>query len=149
MTALSDFIRQSRSFGYVMLRKPLVVIGICLFLSGCCSILNNRICLLKKFSANRLEIENSLSRQRAGFYRLLEDVKNNKLKAGLSKHKIISEYNIPIFSYLRDKDKNIIKVLVYRHPTEYFSSALIYLFFDSRNNLTAWQLVEPTNPNIF
>ncbi|RJP28059.1 MAG: hypothetical protein C4533_06205 [Candidatus Omnitrophota bacterium] len=131
-----------------MLRKLIFLIGLCFILSGCCSILNNRVCLLKRFSANRSGIESLLNRQEDGFYRLRDDIKNNKLKTGLSKNKIISEYYSPVFSYLRDKDKNITKVLVYRHPTEYFSSELIYLFFDRRNRLTAWQLFEPPDLSV-
>lgn len=66
------------------------------------------------------------------YNQLKEDARNNSLVKGTRKKEIIAKYGEPT---LTKPD-----FILYRHPTDFFSSDLVYLYFDRENKLTSWEI---------
>lgn len=124
--------------------KAFSKLGITLFtfvLSGCAVITNfDGVLALRRLGNSRRDNENYVQQQEKLFYRLVSDIKVNRLEKGLSGDKILSIYGQPILSKPIEDNQQIKKVLVYRHPTQYFSSEMAYLYFDEREQLYSWEL---------
>jgi len=107
------------------------------FVSGC-FFLPESLKTLKSVGDSQDEIEVYLTKQIELFNKLLIDLENEDLKLGISKINLIYIYGEPILS------KNVIEPpggvkLLYRHPTEYFQSDRVYLYFDQKDNLVRWE----------
>ena len=79
-----------------------------------------------------------LDRQTKLFSVLLNDLKHEKLRVGMTKIKFIKTYGEPIFSRKFEDGTNE-ELLFYRHPTKYFDSQKVYLFFDNSGKLIRWE----------
>lgn len=101
-----------------------------LLLSGC----NQGIMTLKNLSAEQEAQHAYIKRQEALFSSLKEDVADERLQKGTPKARIISRYGDPILCRQTDKD-GAVETCLFRHPTEYFSSDQIWLYFDKNNKL--------------
>jgi hypothetical protein len=113
-----------------------------IFLIGGCSFLSHydELITLKRLGDSQREIDNYLENQKKEFEFLKDDIKNNRLIAGTAKQDILSTYGEPVLiKQIKDKDK-IKEIFLYRHPTQYFSSDRIYLYFDEQERLYSWEL---------
>lgn len=108
-----------------------------LFLSGCARTAG--LLTLKRVGASQQEIERYLERQEKLFKRLAEDVKNKKLKPGTSKQKVINVYGEPVLS--KCNKTSLETAFLYRHPTKYFNSDKVYLYFDKDSKLSSWKYI--------
>lgn len=121
----------------------------CLFvvlLSGCAYITHyNELMLLKRFGDNQREIEKYLDTQEKLFYKLRDDVLNKRLVEGMSNKKILTVYGEPIFCRSLESEGKVKETCLYRHPTHYFSSDMIYLDFDINQRLDSWELIKANN----
>ncbi|UCC95716.1 MAG: hypothetical protein JSW40_02935 [Candidatus Omnitrophota bacterium] len=99
----------------------------------------NELLTLKRLANSRGEIARYLERQEELFDKLREDVENNKLQEGITKRRAISLYGDPVLSKDAPHLPQIAEILLYRHPTEYFSSDKIYLYFDEDAKLAYWE----------
>ena len=88
--------------------------------------------ILRNVSKGQDEIKTYLNKQEALFSKLVEDVKNNQVKKGQRYSQIIRKYGDPVFC---QKDNQYNKKCLFRHPTDYFSSDKVYLYFDSKDKL--------------
>jgi len=106
-----------------------IILGV-LFLSlaGCSPQVNNLISL----SESRSQMEAEVKRQEALYLKLKEDIKDNRIKKGFTQKQIFSRYGKPV----------LIKpgFLLYRHPTQAFSSDLVYLYIDQKGVLVSWEI---------
>lgn len=106
-------------------------------LGGCATIKEHRqIAELETIEKNQEEIADYIKRSEKTFSHLWEAVKNNYLKKGLLKSKIVSEYGEPLYCERLDEE---IEFCVYRDPAGYFYSDLIYLYFDDEEKLVFWE----------
>ncbi|MBU1091035.1 MAG: hypothetical protein KKC42_04250 [Candidatus Omnitrophica bacterium] len=125
-------------------RKQKINILICvsIFLLGGCAVspLDQRISLLKRLAANQKEIERDIKKQEKLFYKLIEDIKGQRLKEGESKEEILSRYGEPIFCKVPQEED--MEFCLYRHPTKYFLTTKVYFYFDQVGNLYSWELKE-------
>ncbi|MFH1355443.1 MAG: hypothetical protein ABIH19_04780 [Candidatus Omnitrophota bacterium] len=119
----------------------LLINAFIIFLTGCAvSPLDQRISLLKRLAANQKEIEQDLKKQEKLFYKLVADIKNQRLGMGDSKEEILLEYGEPVFcKILQEKDR---ESCLYRHPSKYFLTDKVHLYFDHAGNLYSWELKE-------
>ena len=106
-------------------------------LSGC-FFLPQSLKTLKSVGDSQKEIEIYLARQVDLFNKMLTDLNNGNLSPGISKDKFIRIYGEPILS------KRVFgppgeERLLYRHPTKYFQSDRIYIYFDEKERLTRWE----------
>lgn len=132
----------------MILSKLILVISLIIASAGCLSISKYKaISNLKRYGDSQKEIENYIKKQAEAFGRLKQDCTSGQLKKGTSQHKIISLYGEPILSKPIPNDENLKELLLYRHPTQYFSTDKIYLYFDQRNNLYSWELVLTSGNN--
>ncbi|MDD5669835.1 MAG: hypothetical protein PHE58_07410 [Candidatus Omnitrophica bacterium] len=124
-----------------------LIIGIMIFLLGGCVYFTHyeQIMLLKRLAANQREIENYLKRQEKLFYKLEADIKNSRLKKGITEEKILSMYGEPIFCRDVQKMPNISATCLYRHPTKYFNTDIIYLKFDKDHKLYSWEFIQASS----
>jgi len=123
-----------------MLKKKIFICLSILLLTGCANFNFAGLKNLSRLAKNQEETEKYVLRQEKLFYKLKVDVQDNKLKKGMAQDEILSKYGEPIF-YKAVEDKPAVKEsLLYRLPTEYFSSDKVYLYFDSNNNLYSWEL---------
>lgn len=107
------------------------------FFGGCAYITHyEEAQALKSFSDNQGKIEKYIQWQEESFYRLRDDLVNGRLKPGITKGHAISVYAEPVFCI--DVRKNAGERCLYRHPTRYFSTDLIYLRFD-QGLLSSWE----------
>lgn len=108
-----------------------------------CAYLSNRegLMTLKEFSDNQKEIDNYLTRQERLFYKLKNDLNKVRLE-GMAKEKVIKIYGDPIFCQPLPDKNNAGEQCLYRHPTDFFGSDMIYLEFDSNQKLKSWYLIK-------
>ncbi|MFH1503883.1 MAG: hypothetical protein ABIH08_00610 [Candidatus Omnitrophota bacterium] len=106
------------------------------FMGGCAS--SGELLTLKKLGSSQKEIANYLNRQDELFNKLISDLKDEKLEQGISKREIIDIYGEPILikSLSRNSSETI---FLYRHPTEYFDSDKVYIYFDEFEELSHWE----------
>ncbi len=112
----------------------------CLFLFTIqgCFFLPESLKTLKSVGDSQERIEAYLSRQLKLFNQLLVDLKNEAIELGISKARFIRVYGEPILSKEVNEPSGGV-VLLYRHPTEYFESDRVYLYFDQEENLVGWE----------
>jgi hypothetical protein len=109
-------------------------------ISGCVLIrYSEQLKTLREVGKAQSEIYRYIEEQEASFYKLKETVKNNQLQLGISKEEIVASYGEPVISREVSNNPPIKEVLLYRHPTHYFSSDRIYLYFDNSDRLTYWE----------
>jgi len=94
---------------------------------------------LKNLGDERTRLGEELKRQEGLYNKLKQDIKENRLKKGVSQKEIISEYGQPVFSRVVDANGEAKFCLIWRHPTEFFSSDMLYLYFDAGNKLVLWE----------
>lgn len=109
-------------------------------LTGCAA---QGIMTLQRLSISQQEFDEEVETQKKSFFLLRDDFKNNRLKNGMSKQEILAKYGEPVFSRVVNDATERKEVLVYRHPTEYFSSDLIYLYLNQKQQLCFWELKVP------
>ncbi len=103
-----------------------------------CFFLPESLKTLKSVGDSQDEIEAYLARQIKLFNKLLTNLKDEALKPGISKKRFIQIYGEPILSEEVAGLRGGVKFL-YRHPTEYFKSDRVYLYFDKGENLVRWE----------
>ena len=123
-----------------MMRINIFVV-ICFFgvwLAGCATASHyQELLALKRLSDNQKEIEAYVRAQELLFNKLKEDIQGNLLAQGVSKEEILARYGDPIFCKpLPEKGESCF----YRHPTRYFNTDSIYLFFDQDEKLHSWDV---------
>jgi len=103
-----------------------------------CFFLPESLKTLKSIGDSQNEIGVYLARQLKLFNQLLVDLKDEAIEPGISKARFIRVYGEPILSKeVGDPSRGT--VLLYRHPTEYFKSDRVYLYFDQEENLVRWE----------
>ncbi|MDD5691339.1 MAG: hypothetical protein PHC37_06590 [Candidatus Omnitrophica bacterium] len=128
------------------MKRIIVSLTLLLFivsLEGCTYIAHyKQFVLLKRLGDNQREIEEYLDTQKRLFYKLKDDVLNNRLTKGLPGKKILSVYGRPVFCRSSEGGCKIKETCFYRHPTHYFYSDMIYLNFDINRCLISWGLIK-------
>ncbi|MFA5099415.1 MAG: hypothetical protein WC547_00835 [Candidatus Omnitrophota bacterium] len=118
-------------------------------LTGCISTRQTKQMIqLKRFGDNRAEMDRFIQIQEDGFSRLQEDFKGKRLAAGTPKRLIISRYADPV--YCKSLEGGFAgEICLYRRPTEFFSSDVIFLYFDKNGDLESWESLtgENTSPD--
>jgi hypothetical protein len=109
-------------------------------LSGCAT---QGVMSLQRLAISQEELKEEVNTQEKFFSVLLDDLKNNRLKNGLSKEEILAKYGEPIYSKPVSGDPEKKEFLLYRHPTNYFSSELVYLYLDQNQRLCSWEIKTP------
>ena len=126
-----------------MFKKILKVISLLssiILLGGCFYITKReQIAALKEIGASQRQGREYIKRQSGLFDKLLDDVKNNRLRKGMSKERVLAEYGEPVFCQEAAEGSGFKETCLYRHPTVYFDTDKVYLDFDSENNLCDWE----------
>jgi len=118
------------------------VVTMLFLLEGCVYFTHHeQIMLLERFMANQREIENYLKGHEEFFYKLEDDIKNNRLKKGIAKGEVLFVYGEPILCKDIRKGDSILETCLYRHPTKYFNTDMIYLNFDKDHKLCSWRFI--------
>lgn len=103
-----------------------VIFFIQLAISGC----GLEIATLKEYSkeqdAIKAQVENDLRR----FNLLVNDIKEGKLTAGITKKKFFRLYGSPV---VETSEK-----LLYRHPVKFSETEKVYIYFDEQERLVKW-----------
>lgn len=127
------------------------IISLCLLvpilcLGGCTYITHyKQLMFLKGFEDNQREIKAYLDTQEKLFYKLKDDLLNNRLVKGRPKKKILSVYGEPVFCRRLNGADKIKEICFYRHPVFSFSSDMICLDFDLNQHLDSWRLIKGSN----
>jgi len=123
-----------------MTGKLFVLSCLGLFCMGGCVVLDKteELLALKRISGAQAEIQRYVDKQEECFYKLMSDFKKGSLRPGISKEKFVDTYGEPILSRKIDGPSSG-EMLLYRHPTEYFSSDKIYLYFYESGGLASWE----------
>ncbi len=100
-----------------------------------------QLMLLKRLGDSKYELEDYIREQRNSFSKLRDDIKNNRLKKGVSKREILSIYGEPVFRKDIANAADVKKIWLYRRPLQYFSTDMIYLKFDKKQNLCSWEFI--------
>ncbi len=118
--------------------KFLIISCLVIFCLAGCLFLPQSIKTLKQVGESQEEIETYLRRQAKLFDKLLVDLKREALKPGIPKNTIIAIYGEPILTK-EVTEPLFSQTLLYRHPTEYFQSDRIYLYFNQKGKLIRWE----------
>jgi len=108
------------------------------FILGGCVVLSDELQALKDLGKSQAQIDSYLKRKNRRFLKLLKHYKKGVLRIGISKSRIISVYGEPVLTKSLD-DSLVKEVFLYRHPTDYFKSDKIYLYFDKLDKLVRWE----------
>ncbi len=95
---------------------------------------------LKNLGDQRTRMGEYVKKEEALYNKLEQDLKEKRFKKGTPQKNILSEYGQPVFSRVLNDDSGIKLCLIYRHPTEFFSSDIIYLYFDVKEKLASWEI---------
>ena len=112
----------------------------CLLISalGGCVVLSDELQALKDVGKSQVQINAYVRKQERRFLKLLKHYKRGWLRVGIAKSKIIAAFGEPVL--VKNLDDNLAKeVFLYRHPTNYFKSDKIYLYFDKLDKLVRWE----------
>ena len=115
-----------------------VVLGIVpiLFVGGCMYLAHmDELLFLKGLGDNAREIQQYIDAQHDSFIKLRDDVKNNRLVMGLSKEEVIAAYGDPVYCKAVTENSTVAESCLYRLPTHYFATDMIYLRFDKGQKL--------------
>lgn len=130
---------KNRSIFSVAVAGMFCIIVLSLFsivLTGC----SQQEKMLIRLSESQSQMQQYINQQETFFAKLKDDIKNNRLKNGLTKPEILSAYGQPIFCDSANKTGRIRERCLYRHPTKYFFTDLIYLDFDKDSRLISWEI---------
>lgn len=100
---------------------------------------SEQLSTLKELEVSQKEIELYVEEQERFLYVLLDDIKNKRLKLSTSKENILKTYGEPVISKEVTDDPLIKEAFLYRHPTQYFTSDKVYLYFDELGKLLSWK----------
>ncbi|MBU2251355.1 MAG: hypothetical protein KKH25_03785, partial [Candidatus Omnitrophica bacterium] len=116
-----------------MVIKFLILAALVFNLSGCLFKENiEGLLTLKQLGKNQKYIERSIKAQERLFRKLTADIKKDKLKLGIPVESFLRSYGEPVVS----KDiPSLGKRFLYRHPTNYFDSDKVYIYFDRQDQL--------------
>jgi len=129
-----------------MIIKSLICLAVILNLAGCLFKENiEKLSTLKTLGQSQKEIGSYLERQVAAFNRLVEDIKNKKLSLGISQESFIKIYGDPVLSEEAKGDEAKL-ILLYRHPTQYFSRQKVYVYFNDSDELIDWEYTGLNRP---
>lgn len=120
-----------------------VGLAVCLLVvilaAGCSEALMN----LKDLGENRQQTEDYVRQQKELFARLSQDIKDNRLKTGTSRKEILAAYGQPVASKEAVYQGKAVQSLVFRDPVKFFSSEIVYLYFDKEGLLCGWEIQAP------
>ncbi|MBU1911945.1 MAG: hypothetical protein KKB22_00220 [Candidatus Omnitrophica bacterium] len=112
------------------------------YLEGCSFTMHyEQLMLLKRLGDSQHEIEDYVKKQKDSFLKLRDDIKNNRLKKGISKREILSIYGEPVFCKDIANEVGVKEICLYRQPLQYFSTDRAYLKFDKKQNLCCWEFI--------
>tara|TARA_Y100000031_G_C8091521_1_gene324368 strand:+ start:329 stop:715 length:387 start_codon:yes stop_codon:yes gene_type:complete len=114
-----------------------------LLTSGCAKV--EGLLKLKRLGDNQAQIERYLYKQLKLFEKLVEDINNSELKAGISRRNFIRSYGDPVLSRIDKADPDS-EILLYRHPTEYFKTDKVYAYFSKSKELIRWEYIPYKEP---
>ncbi|MCF7870941.1 MAG: hypothetical protein K9L77_02710 [Candidatus Omnitrophica bacterium] len=109
------------------------ILGGCAFFSKLPQLLT-----LKRVSSSQKQMERCVEKKKKYLKKLKKDIDENKLEKGITYRRFIKLYGEPVLEKDSGK-KNIKKVLLYRHPTEYFNTDKVYIYFDLSDKLVSWE----------
>ena len=120
------------------------LVGWVVILSGCTLLTHKQqITALKNLAKEQEELEKYVNQQEILFDNLKNDIRDQRLRRGTPKEEILALYGEPIFCKAsRDQDRRV-ETCFWRHPTQYFSSDLIFLNFDQDQKLFSWEIKSP------
>lgn len=125
-----------------MFKQSILFLPIILILAGCAP---QGAFTLQRLANSQQELQGEVDEKEKLFSTLEGDIKNNRLQKGVSKSEIIANYGEPIFTRAVKSQTENQEFMLYRRPTAYFSSDLIYLYFDRQKNLSSWEIKPPVN----
>ena len=117
----------------------IVFIGVFLLIGCVSQDVPGRVGRVYSLAQDRKSIERYIKAQDAGYTRLKSDLSRDQLKYGISKEEVIRRYAEPVYCKKADDGSN--EVCLYRRPTEYFTSNVVLLYFDSGQRLESWELM--------
>ena len=92
---------------------------------------------LKRLGDSQQAMETSIAKDAGRFARLSKDIQSGKLKAGVTAGSVRKTYGEPVLTKQLQNPAGATRWL-YRHPTHYFTSEKVYLYFDESEVLTSW-----------
>lgn len=98
-----------------------------------------KLLLLKSLRDNQVDIQRYIERQEKLFEVLVKDIKTSRLSTGLPSSIIIKKYGEPVLIRENKEECPSCRVFLYRRPVDYFSSDKVYLYFDSKDELSSWE----------
>ena len=121
-------------------RLKWALIALIFLFQGCVYLQHSKeLLFLKSLADNEKAKEDYIKSQETGYEQLKSDIEDNQLKPGILKKEIIVKYFEPIYC-LPTEGSSEKSSCLYRHPTKYFFSEKIHLYFDDNDALTRWEL---------
>ncbi|MFO8053499.1 MAG: hypothetical protein R6U54_06045 [Candidatus Omnitrophota bacterium] len=126
------------------MNRGLLIIAISLTtIFGGCALFTKapQLLTLKRLSTSQKMMEKDIAKKKKNLEKLINDIEADKIKKGTSYKRFIRLYGKPVLEKVVNKEnkENKEKRLLYRHPTEYFNTDKVYVYFDQKSKLIAWK----------
>lgn len=93
---------------------------------------------LKRLGDNQKQMQRHVDKKKKYLEKLINDLKNKKLKKGTTYKRFIRSYGEPVLE--KDVQKgDLQKRLLYRNPVQYFNTDKVYIYFNQQLELIAWK----------
>ncbi|MDD5069507.1 MAG: hypothetical protein PHV17_02165 [Candidatus Omnitrophica bacterium] len=124
-----------------MIKKLVIFFPLTLILLSGCQVARNysELKVLKELGKSQKEINAYLISQEKKFRLMKNDINRKELLIGTSKQDILKRYGDPVLAQALTGSGEETEMLLYRNPTDYFSSDKVYLYFDYQGKLLRYE----------
>ena len=120
-----------------------------LSLCGCAKLAHlQQLLTIKAYSDNKDMQEQFVLKQNERFDKLLEIAQQQGLEGYPTKTSFLKEFGPPVFTRKIIRQNKPLEEWLYRHATEYWDGAKVYLYFDDKDHLEDWEYVVPPKKNL-
>lgn len=116
----------------------LILSFILIFSQGCTAVSKlPKLLTLKRLGDSQKHMERYIQTKKQHLAKLIQDIEAGRLNSGLTHQEFIAAYGEPVL-YLESEPADRGKTLLYRHPTQYFDTDRVYVYFDQDLILDSW-----------
>ncbi len=118
------------------MHRPIALAVVVFLLSGCYSIRHlDELLFLNKLSEEQKGLDDIVEFQIGQFKMIKEEYESNQLERYNNQKKIKDKFGAPVLIQEAKRNDQMLQLWIYRHPTEFFDTDKLSLYFDKNGEL--------------